>query len=62
VRTALYTSALVESRANPVIAAYYGKTARRPQKPASRPLVAGMRRLVVILNAIRRDHKAWQIA
>ena len=61
VRTALYMAALVASRANPVIAAYYAKL-RAAGKTGKQALVAGMRRLVVILNAILRDRKSWQPA
>ena len=61
VRTALYMAALVASRANPVIAAYYAKL-RAAGKTGKQALVAGMRRLVVILNAILRDRKPWQPA
>ena len=59
VRTALYMAALVASRANPVIAAYYTKL-RAAGKTGKQALVACMRRLVVILNAILRDRKPWQ--
>ena len=58
VRTALYMAALVASRANPVIAAYYAKL-RAAGKTGKQALVACMRRLVVILNAILRDRKPW---
>ena len=61
VRTALYMAALVASRANPVIAAYYAKL-RAADKTGKQALVACMRRLVVILNAILRDRKPWQPA
>jgi transposase len=61
VRTALYMAALVASRANPVIAVYYAKL-RAAGKTGKQALVACMRRLVVILNAILRDRKPWQPA
>jgi len=61
VRSALYMAALVASRANPVIAAYYTKL-RAAGKTAKQALVACMRRLVVILNPILRDRKPWQPA
>ena len=61
VRTALYMAALVASRANPVIAAYYAKL-RAAGKTGKQALVACMRRLVVIFNAILRDRKPWQPA
>ena len=61
VRAALYTAALVASRANSVIAAYYTKL-RAAGKTGKQSLVACMRRLVVILNAILRDRKPWHLA
>jgi transposase len=61
VRTALYMAALVASRANPVIAPYYAKL-RAAGKTGKQALVACMRRLVVILNAILRDRKPGQPA
>lgn len=61
VRTALYMAALVASRRNPVIAPHYRKL-RHAGKPAKQALVACMRKLLVILNAILRDRKPWQPA
>jgi transposase len=54
-------AALVASRANPTIAPYYAKL-RTAGKTGKQALVACMRKLVVILNAILRDHKLWQPA
>jgi transposase len=59
VRTALYMAALVASRANPVIAAHYNKL-RTAGKTGKQALVACMRKLLVILNAIVRDRRPWQ--
>jgi len=59
VRTALYMAALVASRANPTIAAHYNKL-RTAGKTGKQALVACMRKLLVILNAILRDRKPWQ--
>ena len=61
VRAALYMAALVASRANPVIAAYYQKL-RTAGKTGKQALIACMRKLLVILNAILRDRKPWQLA
>lgn len=61
VRTALYMAALVATRCNPVIAAYY-RQLRTKGKPAKVALVACMRKLIVILNAILRDKTPWQNA
>jgi transposase len=61
VRTALYMAALVASRRNPVIAAFYRRllAAGKCKKLA---LTACMRKLLVILNAILREHAPWQAA
>jgi transposase len=61
VRTALYMAALVASRYNPIIAAYY-KRLRAAGKNAKQALTACMRKLLVILNAMLRDNRPWQIA
>jgi transposase len=61
VRSVLYMAALTAIRCNPVIAALYQRlvAAGRPGKVA---LVAAMRKLLVILNAILRDGRPWQPA
>jgi transposase len=61
VRAALYMGALVASRCNPVIAAFYQRllAARKSKKLA---LVACMRKLLVTLNAILRERTPWQNA
>ena len=61
VRRVLYMAALVAVRYNPVIAAFYTRltAAGRPKKVA---LVAAMRKLLTILNAILRDQRPWQPA
>ena len=61
VRNALYMAALAAARCNPVIrAAYQRLVARgRPKKVA---LVACIRRLLTILNAILRTKTPWQTA
>ncbi|PWJ80408.1 UNVERIFIED_ORG: transposase IS116/IS110/IS902 family protein [Pantoea agglomerans] len=58
VRTALYMSALVATRFNPVIKAFYIRlvAAGKPKKVA---LVACMRKLLTILNAILRKNELW---
>jgi transposase len=61
VRAALYMAALAASRFNPVIAAYYQRL-RAAGKPAKVALVACMRKLLTILNAIVRDRRPWQAA
>ncbi len=61
VRNVLYMAALVASRHNGTIKAIYQRlvTAGRPQKLA---LVAAMRKLLTILNAMLRDQTPWQPA
>jgi len=61
VRTVLYMAAVTASRCNPAVAAIYQRliAAGRPAKVA---LVAAMRKLLVILNAIVRDGRPWQPA
>jgi transposase len=61
VRATLYMAALVASRWNPVIAAFY-RHLRSTGKPAKVALTACMRKLLVILNAILRDKRPWQNA
>lgn len=57
-RGALYMAALVASRRNPVLSAFYKKlvAAGKPKKLA---LTALMRRLLVILNAMLHQNAAW---
>ena len=59
VRTALYMSALVATRQNPLIRAFYLRlvSAGKPKKVA---LVACMRKLLTILNVMMRTHTAWR--
>lgn len=61
VRAALYMAALAAIRCNPVIAPFY-KRLREAGKPGKLALVACMRKLLTILNAILRDQKPWQHA
>uniref|UniRef100_A0A6V7KTN7 Uncharacterized protein n=1 Tax=Bracon brevicornis TaxID=1563983 RepID=A0A6V7KTN7_9HYME len=58
VRSALYMAALVAARFNPVIKAFYMRlvTAGNPKKVA---LVACMRKLLTILNAMLRKNEEW---
>ena len=59
VRCALYMAALTASRYNPVIRALYARL-RAAGKPAKVALVACMRKLITILNAMVRDHTPWR--
>jgi transposase len=58
VRRALYMAALVAAHHNPVIKPFYDRlvAANKPKKVA---LVACMRKLLTILNAMVRDKKPW---
>ena len=60
VRCVLYMATLVGVRFNPTLQAFY----RRLRQAGKRPkvaLVAAMRKLITILNAIVRDGKPWQL-
>jgi transposase len=58
VRTLLYMVTLVATRHNPVIRAFYARllSVGKPKKVA---LVACMRKLLTILNAMMRDQRPW---
>ena len=58
VRAVLYMGTLVATRRNPVIRAFYGRlvTAGKPKKVA---LIACMRKLLTILNAMMRTNTKW---
>jgi transposase len=59
VRAVLYMGALVATRHNPVIRAFYERL-RAAGKPAKVALVACMRKLLTILNAILRSGTPWR--
>lgn len=61
VRRALFMATLVAIRYNPTIGAIYRRltSAGRPKKVA---VIAAMRKLVTILNAMLRDQRSWQPA
>jgi transposase len=60
-RAVLYMATLVATRRNPVIAAFYARlcTAGKPKKVA---LVACMRKLLTILNAMLASGSPWRLA
>jgi transposase len=58
VRTALYMAALVGCRWNPVLKAFYTRL-RAAGKPAKVAIIACMHKLLIILNAMVRDGRAW---
>lgn len=61
VRSPLYMATLVATRFNPVIKAYYEHLLKMG-KVKKVALVACMRKLLVILNAVLRDRRPWQYA
>jgi transposase len=58
VRASLYMAALVASRHNPVLAVFYRRL-RQLGKPAKVALVAVMRKLLTMLNAIIKHQTRW---
>lgn len=58
VRCALYMATLVAVRFNPVLRTFYRRL-RDAGKPAKVALVAAMRKLITILNALVRDDTLW---
>lgn len=61
VRAVLYMATLVATRHNPVIRAFYHRL-RLAGKPPKVALVAAMRKLLVILNAMMKAQRPWQPA
>jgi transposase len=59
VRCALYMATLTAVRHNPALHAFYQRL-RAAGKPAKVALVAAMRKLATILNALLRDNRPWQ--
>ena len=59
VRSALYMAALVAARHNPMIRQVYERLRARG-KAAKVALVACMRKLLVVLNAMMRDQQPWR--
>lgn len=57
-RTALYMAALVGSRHNPVLKAFYQRL-RAAGKPAKVALTACMRKLLIIVNTMIRENRPW---
>lgn len=58
VRTALYMATLAATRCNPVLRAHYQRL-RAAGKPAKVALVACMRKLLTILNALLKSQQPW---
>jgi transposase len=61
VRAALYTATVAALRWNPVIGAHY-KRLRERGRPPKVALIACLRRLLTILNAMLRERTPWQHA
>jgi transposase len=61
VRTALYMATVAAIRCNPVIKAHYRQLKERG-RPSKVALIACLRRLLTILNAIVREKAQWQTA
>lgn len=59
VRKALYMAALVAARHNPLLARFYQRL-RAAGKPGKVALVAVMRRLLTIVNAMLKHQSAWR--
>lgn len=59
VRSALFMAAFVATRRNPVIREFYGRLLGQG-KPKKLALVACMRKLLVILNAMLKQKQPWQ--
>jgi transposase len=59
VRTALYMAAVASLRCNPVTKALYERLTQQARKPAKVALVACMRKLLTILNAMVRYQRPW---
>ena len=61
VRAPLYMATLVAIRHNPLIRPFYRRL-RDAGKPAKVALVACMRKLLTVLNAMLRDRRNWALA
>jgi len=59
VRNVLYMAALSACRYNPTLKVFYRRLAGANKKPKVK-IVAVMRKMIVILNAMLRDNVAWQ--
>jgi transposase len=62
VRTVLYMACVASLRCNPVIQSLYARLTLQGRKPVKVALVACMRKLLTILNAMVRDQKPWSPA
>jgi len=60
VRSVLYMAALVATQFNPVIQAFYHRLLTQG-KPKTLALVACMRKLLVMINAVLKHNQSWQL-
>jgi transposase len=58
VRSALYMATLSAIRCNPVVRSFYRRL-RAAGKPAKVAIIAAMRKLLVILNAMLKTNSPW---
>lgn len=61
VRTVLYMCAVASLRCNPTLRVFYVRL-KAQRKPSKVALTACIRKLLMILNAIVRDRKPWEVA
>ena len=59
VRRVLYMAALTAIRCNPVVKAYYTRLVAAGKRPKV-ALVAAMHKLLILVNAMLRDHAPWR--
>lgn len=59
VRTILYMATVTAIRHNPALRAFYTRLCEQG-KPKQVALVAAMRKLLTVLNAVSRDQVPWQ--
>jgi transposase len=62
VRTALYMACVSSLRCNPLIQSLYARLTKQARKPPKVALVACMRKLLTVLNAMVRDNRPWNEA
>ena len=62
VRRVLFNAARAAIRWNPAMKAFYARLVETNKRPGKVALVAVMRKMHVILNAIARDKQPWKLA
>jgi transposase len=62
VRQVLFNAALCAIRYNPVMRAFYQRLVTVNKRPGKVALIAVMRKMLVTLNAMARDHQPWEHA